>query len=139
MSMISISSQDFAKLSKTAQIEILNLFKSNRAYDDEDRDGELTYKQVQEVISRLSEKSRWLLKAVVNFNKSEINLNLLLEELDTDEQDLRGAWSGITNSCRNVSGDPEFLLFSKTWNEDEEAYILKFHPTTYVHISSFFQ
>lgn len=138
MSLISISSNDFSKLSKTAQTEILNLFKSNRSYEEADNDGELRYKEVAEVMSRLSQKSTRVLKKVVSFRNNRINLNDLIDILDEEDKDLKGVWSGITTSCRNVSNDSSFQLFSKTWSEEEDCYYLNFHPTTYAHISSFF-
>lgn len=141
MSAITISTDDFSKLSIDTQNEIINrLFPSkNNTTQLDDSEGELTKKQVNEIISKLSDKSKGVLRAAASFKSNSINFDELLEKLDTDAEDIKGVWSGLTTRCRNVTGDSEFRLIEWIWNEEEEYHTMKFHPTTYTHITSFFQ
>lgn len=138
MTYIGINKDDFSKLSISAQTEILNLFKNNSLIDSsEEMDGELTKKQVNEIIKGLSEKSRNVLKAVANLGSNFIAFDDLLVELDTDADEIKGVWSGLTTRSRNITHDPEFTLIDWVW-QGEECF-MKFHPTTYSHIVSYFQ
>lgn len=138
MTYIGINKDDFSKLSISAQTEILNLFKNNSLIDSSaEMDGELTKKQVNEIIKGLSEKSRNVLKAVANLGSNFIAFDDLLVELDTDADEIKGVWSGLTTRSRNITHDPEFTLIDWVW-QGEECF-MKFHPTTYTHIVSYFQ
>lgn len=138
MTHISINKDDFSKLSISAQTEILNLFKNNSLTDSsEEMNGELTKKQVNEIIKGLSEKSRNVLKAVANLGSNFIAFDDLLVELEADADEIRGVWSGLTTRSRNITHDPEFTLIEWVW-QGEECF-MKFHPTTYTHIVSYFQ
>lgn len=138
MTYISINKDDFSKLSISAQTEILNLFKNNSLIDSsEEMDGELTKKQVNEIIKGLSEKSRNVLKAVANLGSNFIAFDDLLVELDANADEIKGVWSGLTTRSRNITHDPEFTLIDWVW-QGEECF-MKFHPTTYTHIVSYFQ
>lgn len=140
MSNIVLSKQDVQKLSSAAQKEIINLlFKKNGEKTSEEDFGELTKKQVFDLIDGLSEKSRGVLKAVANFEENSIKFNDLLKELDANEKDIKGVWSGITTRSRNISNDSEFYLINWEWSEDQQSYLMKFHPTTYSHIVTYFQ
>lgn len=138
MTHISINKDDFSKLSISAQTEILNLFKNNSLIDSsEEMDGELTKKQVNEIIKGLSEKSRNVLKAVANLGSNFIAFDDLLVELEADADEIKGVWSGLTTRSRNITHDPDFTLIEWVW-QGEECF-MKFHPTTYTHIVSYFQ
>lgn len=138
MTHISINKDDFSKLSISAQTEILNLFKNNSLIDSsEEMDGELTKKQVNEIIKGLSEKSRNVLKAVANLGSNFIAFDDLLVELEADADEIKGVWSGLTTRSRNITHDPDFILIEWVW-QGEECF-MKFHPTTYTHIVSYYQ
>lgn len=138
MTHISINKDDFSKLSISAKTEILNLFKNNSLINSsEEMDGELTKKQVNEIIKGLSEKSRNVLKAVANLGSNFIAFDDLLDELEADADEIKGVWSGLTTRSRNITHDPDFILIEWVW-QGEECF-MKFHPTTYTHIVSYFQ
>lgn len=139
MSNIVISKEDFSKLSHSVQTEILNLFLKKQIIQQDELDGELTKKQVFDLIEGLSDKSKGVLKATVKFENNSINFNELLEELDTTEEDLKGVWSGLTKRTRNVANDSDLHLINWYWNEEDQSYTLTFHPTTYSHIVSYFK
>lgn len=140
MSNIVLSKQDLQKLSVAAQNEIINLFfKMNLQESSEEDFGELTKKQVSDLIFGLSEKSRIVLKAVSEFNGNIINFNDLLTQLEVEEKDIKGVWSGLTTRSRNISNDPEFRLIYWEWSEDKQSYLMKFHPKTYEYIVAYFQ
>lgn len=140
MSDVILSKQDIQKLSVSAQNEIINLlFKTNLQESSEEDFGELTKKQVSDLIDGLSEKSRSVLKAVAEFNENIINFNALLKLLEVEEKDIKGVWSGLTTRSRNISNDSEFYLIYWEWSEDQQSYLMKFHPKTYEYIVAYFQ
>lgn len=140
MSDVILSKQDIQKLSVSAQKEIINLlFKTNLQEFSEEDFGELTKKQVSDLIDGLSEKSRNVLKAVAEFNEHIINFNALLKLLKVDEKDIKGVWSGLTTRSRNISNDSEFYLIDWEWSEDQQSYLMNFNPKTYQYIVAYFQ
>lgn len=140
MTNISISKEDFFKLSTASQTEILNLFTTkNIGSDSEECLGELTKIQVNKIIKGLSEKSRDVLKAAASFGNNNILFDDLLDNLGVEADDIKGVWSGITTRCRNVTDDRSFLLIDWVLDEDDQVYTMKFHPNTYAHIVSYFQ
>lgn len=145
MTSVSISKEDFVKLSISTRDEIIKLLSNNSTIylsEDAEGDGELTKKQVNEIIKGLSEKSRGVLKAAASFDNHIIKFDDLLEKLDTDADAIKGVWSGITTRCRNVSNDPSFMLIEWVSEEDEDETVfanMRFHPTTYAHIVSYFK
>ncbi|MBF7686528.1 hypothetical protein I2F17_11940 [Acinetobacter sp. B10A] len=139
MSNICIEKSDFYKLSIATQNEIISLFKNKATFSEGEYDdqGELTKKQVYEIISGLSEKSRNVLKAIASFHKNNILFDNLLNVLGTNEKEIKGVWSGLTTRSRNITNDPEFLLITWLWNED--ICTMKFHPITYKYIVMYFK
>lgn len=135
-----INEKEFRSLSKPTQQEIMKLFFRNDIVlsDDSNDQGELTKKHLNEIITGLSEKSRNVLKAIASFNTNKVLLNDLLAYLEVEYADIKGVWSGITTRSRNVTQDPEFLLFEWVYDDQEDSHVLKFHPNTYTHLVNFF-
>jgi hypothetical protein len=103
-------------------------------------DGELTRRQVSNLLSVLSDKSKNILRTMVrNFSHNDINYRDLLKNLGmTEEDNLTGVWSGITKRSRNVANDPSFDLIDWNSNEDNIA-VGSMHPTTFKYISEYFK
>lgn len=143
MTHVSISLEDFKKLSLITQTEVLSLFQPQiNSENTEELEGELTRKQVNNLLTGLSDKSKNILRTIIkNFNHDNINYSELLKNLGlTEEDNLTGVWSGITKRSRNVSvaNDPSFNLI--TWNSNEDnIYVGSIHPTTFKYISEYFK
>lgn len=143
MTNISISLEDFKKLSLTTQTEVLSIFQPKiSSENNEDLDGELTRRQVLNLINGLSDKSKNILRTIVkNFSHDDINYKELLKNLGmTEEDNLTGVWSGITKRSRNaaVANDPSFDLI--TWNPNQDnIYVGSMHPTTFKYMTEYFK
>ncbi|MCU4385538.1 hypothetical protein [Acinetobacter radioresistens] len=141
MTQLVISLDQFQKLSTSTQAEILNIFQPQINHENvEDVDGELTRRQVSNLLSGLSDKSKNILRTMVrNFSHNDINYRDLLKNLGmTEEDNLTGVWSGITKRSRNVANDPSFDLIDWNSNEDNIA-VGSMHPTTFKYISEYFK
>ncbi|OTG62220.1 hypothetical protein [Acinetobacter silvestris] len=143
MTLISISLDEFKKLSLATQAEILSIFQPQISCENsEDLDGELTRRQVSNLINGLSDKSKNILRTIVrNFSHDDINYKDLLKNLGmTEDDNLTGVWSGITKRSRNaaVANDPSFDLIAWNTNEDN-IYVGCMHPTTFKYMSEYFK
>ena len=140
MSYIALSIQDIKSLSATAKKEIFELLGYSDSHNDsEEGDGELTKKQVINLVQGLADKSKHILKTMVlNFDKNEIVYQVLLQELDMVGENLTGVWSGITKRARTASGDPEFTLIDWVWNEELNDNVGRFNSNTYNHLKNIF-
>mgnify|MGYP007088056755 CR=1 FL=1 len=141
MSNLTLTKDDFAKLSSTTQMEILSLFTPEIKYEMKKVDGELSYQQVRNLLNGLSEKSKNMLKVIVqNFKHDAIKYRELLEILGlTEDDNLTGVWSGITKRSRNsaVANDSSFNLIN--WDYDDvNLYIGSIKPKTFQHIIEYF-
>lgn len=141
MTSINISLDNFFGLSKSTQDEILNLFKQEQPATTADTlEGELTRKQVNNFLNGLSDKSKTVLKGIVqNFENNNIHYGELVKKLDMGDVNLTGVWSGITKRSRNIANDPHFDLIDwYTYDKDGSA-IGMMHPITYSHIAAYFR
>jgi len=141
MTSINISLEKFFGLSKATQEEILNLFKQEQLATATDTlEGELTRKQVNTFLNGLSDKSKTVLKAIVeNFENNNIHYDQLIQKLDMVDENLTGVWSGITKRSRNIANDSDFELID--WNtRDKDGHAIgMMHPITYSHIAAYFR
>ncbi len=140
MTSITISLEKFLGLSKPTQDEILNVFREQLPpINTNTIEGELTRKQVNTLLNGLSEKSKTVLKAIVeNFDSNNIHYEQLLEKLDMVNENLTGVWSGITKRSRNIANDPDFDLID--WNtRDKDGHAIGImHCITFSHIAAYF-
>lgn len=140
MTSITISLEKFLGLSKSTQDEILNVFREQLPpINTNTIEGELTRKQVNTLLNGLSEKSKTVLKAIVeNFDSNNIHYEQLLEKLDMVNENLTGVWSGITKRSRNIANDPDFDLIDWNTRDKEGCAIGIMHCITFSHIAAYF-
>ena len=140
MTSITISLEKFLGLSKPTQDEILNVFREQLPpINTNTIEGELTRKQVNTLLNGLSEKSKTVLKAIVeNFDSNNIHYEQLLEKLDMVNENLTGVWSGITKRSRNIANDPDFDLIDWNTRDKEGCAIGIMHCITFSHIAAYF-
>lgn len=141
MTSITISLEKFLGLSKSTQDEILNVFREQLPPVNANTiEGELTRKQVNTLLNGLSEKSKTVLKAIVeNFDSNNIHYEQLLEKLDMVNENLTGVWSGITKRSRNIANDPDFDLIDWNTRDKYGSVIGIMHPITFSHIAAYFR
>lgn len=141
MTSLTISLDKFMTLSENAQKEILDLFRNKQKITREEAtEGELTRRQVSNLLHGLSDKSKSVLKMTVKeFESDHIDYEQLLEKLDMVGENLTGVWSGITKRCRNVTGDQEFVLIDWAKCEDNDNYIGSMHPRTFSLMAEYFK
>lgn len=141
MTSITISLEKFLGLTKSTQDEILNIFREElQTINTNTVEGELTRKQVNAFLSGLSEKSKTVLKAIVeNFDNNHIHYEQLIKKLDMVDENLTGVWSGITKRSRNIANDQNFDLID--WNtRDKDGFAIGImHPITFSHIAAYFR
>lgn len=141
MTSITISLEKFLGLTKSTQDEILNVFREDMpTINTNTVEGELTRKQVNAFLNGLSEKSKTVLKAIVeNFENNNIHYKQLIKKLDMVDENLTGVWSGITKRSRNIATDPNFDLID--WNtRDKDGFAIgMMHPITFSHIAAYFR
>lgn len=140
MSYFSISKEDFQSFTITTQTEILAVYQTKKTIENTDSsDGELTKKQVNDLLSGLSEKSKGILKTIVKeFEYNQINYTILLKKLNMVDENLTGVWSGITKRARGVSHDKQLKLIEWVWPDDSTC-IGSMHPNTFNYISDYFK
>jgi hypothetical protein len=142
MTSLNISLDQFFGLSKATQDEILSLFQQQQlsAVKADTLEGELTRKQVNNFLSGLSDKSKSVLKAIVqNFENNNIHYEQLVKKLDMVDENLTGVWSGITKRSRNIANDPDFDLIDWNTRDKDGCAIGMMHPITYSHIAAYFR
>ena len=148
MPSIVISSNDFNKLSSSCQQEILQLFKSSSIsftekqseINDSEQNlaGELTQKQTDKLMAGVSDKSKSILKKIVEYPHDSVLYQTLMKDLGMQDQSLRGIWAGLTKRARNVSNDTDFCLIYWDYNELQGDYTVRLHPQTYHYIKNYF-
>ncbi|WP_438288757.1 hypothetical protein [Edwardsiella tarda] len=137
MSGLFLSRSDLMLLSDSAREEVMALLTKDHLLDvyEESEDGpsDLSSLQAERLIGGLSNKSRLVLKAILESEDGEKGFwcNSLAETLGFDVSDLTGVWSGLTRRTRTVSDDPEAYLISWAWDEKRDDYYGNLHPTTY--------
>jgi hypothetical protein len=152
MASIIISSKDFNNLSTDCQQEILRLFQDlhtkignensekqiNTEESEQDYAGELTKKQVNDLMTGLSDKIKDILKKIVEYPHDSVLYQELLRDLGMQGQNMGGIWAGLTKRSRTVSKDPEFALINWDFNESQGDFVIKLHPQTYRYIQNYF-
>lgn len=152
MASIIISSKDFNNLSTDCQQEILRLFQDlhtkignensekqiNTEESEQDYAGELTKKQVNDLMTGLSDKIKDILKKIVEYPHDSVLYQELLKDLGMQGQKMGGIWAGLTKRSRTVSKDPEFALINWDFNESQGDFVIKLHPQTYRYIQNYF-
>ena len=152
MASIIISSKDFNNLSTDCQQEILRLFQDlhtkignensekqiNTEESEQDYAGELTKKQVNDLMTGLSDKIKDILKKIVEYPHDSVLYQELLRDLGMQGQNMGGIWAGLTKRSRSVSKDPEFALINWDFNESQGDFVIKLHPQTYRYIQNYF-
>lgn len=99
-----------------------------------------TRKQVNNFLSGVSDKSKSVLKAIVqNFENNNIHYEQLVKNLDMVDENLTGVWSGITKRSRNTANDPDFDLIDWNIRDKDGCAIGMMHPITYSHIAAYFR
>ncbi|CNJ55129.1 hypothetical protein [Yersinia mollaretii] len=137
MSGLFLSRDDLMLLSDSAREEVLALAtgESISAVYEESEDGptDLSSLQAERLVRGLSDKSRSVLKAILESEDGEQGFwcKSVAEELGFDVSELSGVWSGLTRRTRTVSDDHEDYLISWACDEDRDDYYGKLHPTTY--------
>lgn len=139
MTSITISLERFLGFTKSTQDEILNVFREELPTINT-VEGELTRKQVNAFLNGLSEKSKAVLKAIVeNFDSNHIHYGELIEKLNMVDENLTGVWSGITKRSRNIANDPDFDLIDWNTRGKDGVAIGIMHPITFAHIAAYFR
>ena len=89
--------------------------------------------QAERLVRGLSDKSRSVLKAILESEDGELGFwcKSVAEELGFDVSELSGVWSGLTRRTRTVSDDSDAYLIGWAWDEGRDDYYGKLHPTTY--------
>ncbi|EIR7372367.1 hypothetical protein LXH42_004297, partial [Salmonella enterica subsp. enterica serovar Poona] len=131
------SKHDLMLLSDFAREEVLALISGDFAtgvYEEsEDGPTDLSSLQAEKLVRGLSEKSRSVLKAILESSDGEKGFwcKSIAEELDLEVSELSGVWSGLTRRTRTVSDDSDAYLISWAWDEERDDYYGTLHPTTY--------
>lgn len=137
MSGIFLSRKDLMLLTASAKEEVLMLVSGESAHGiyDKPEDGptDLSSLQAEKLVRGLSDKSRSVLKAILESKDGEHGFwcQSIAEELGFDVSELSGVWSGLTRRTRTVSDDSEAYLIGWAWDEEHNDYYGKMHPTTY--------
>jgi hypothetical protein len=137
MSGLFLSRDDLMLLSDSAREEVLALVTGESisgVYEEsEDGPSDLSSLQAERLVRGLSDKSRSVLKAILESADGEQGFwcKNLAEALGFDVSELSGVWSGLTRRTRTVSDDPEAYLIGWAWDEKRDDYYGKLHPTTY--------
>lgn len=141
MTSITISLEKFLGLTKSTQDEILNVFREEQqTVNTNTVEGELTRKQVNALLNGLSEKSKTVLKVLVeNFDNNHIHYDELIKTLDMVDENLTGVWSGITKRSRNIANDSNFDLIDWNTRDKYGSVIGMMHPITFSHIAAYFR
>ncbi|MFK8986699.1 hypothetical protein [Acinetobacter seifertii] len=141
MTSITISLEKFLGLTKSTQDEILNVFREEQqTVNINTVEGELTRKQVNALLNGLSEKSKTVLKVLVeNFDNNHIHYDELIKTLDMVDENLTGVWSGITKRSRNIANDSNFDLIDWNTRDKYGSVIGMMHPITFSHIAAYFR
>lgn len=134
---IFLSREDLMLLSDQAKEEVLALATGDSVsgvYEEsEDGPTDLSLLQAERLVRGLSDKSRTVLKAILESEDGERGFwcKSLAKELGFDVSELSGVWSGLTRRTRTVSDDSEAYLISWAWDDDRDDYYGTLHPTTY--------
>ena len=136
MSGIFLSREDLDRLSASAKEEVFALLAgsiSNMYVETEDGPTDLSSLQTEKLVKGLSDKSRSVLKLIIQSNDGERGFwcQNIADKLEIEVEELSGVWSGLTRRTRTVSGDSEAYLISWAWDEDQYDYYGTLHPTTY--------
>ncbi|EEU9561211.1 hypothetical protein FXI36_24300 [Escherichia coli] len=136
MSGIFLSKEDLENLSPSAKEEIFALVSgdiSNVYVENDDGPIDLSSLQAEKLVKGLSEKSRSVLKLIIESDDGERGFwcEYIADELEIEVEELSGVWSGLTRRTRTVSGDSDAYLISWAWDDSRDDYYGKLHPTTY--------
>lgn len=134
---IFLSREDLMLLSDSAKEEVLALVTGESipgVYEElEDGPSDLSSLQAERLVRGLSDKSRSVLKAILESEDGELGFwcKSVAGELGFDVSELSGVWSGLTRRTRTVSDDSDAYLIGWAWDEGRDDYYGKLHPTTY--------
>lgn len=137
MSGVFLSRDDLLLLSDSARDEVIALVTEESisgVYDEsEDGPSDLSSLQSERLVRGLSDKSRSVLKAILESEDGERGFwcKVIAKELGFNVSELSGVWSGLTRRTRTVSDDPDAYLISWALDEERDDYYGKLHPTTY--------
>ncbi|CND92256.1 MULTISPECIES: hypothetical protein [Enterobacterales] len=134
---IFLSREDLMLLSDSAKEEVLALATGESisgVYEElEDGPTDLSSLQAERLVRGLSDKSRSVLKAILESEDGEQGFwcKSVAEELGFDVSELSGVWSGLTRRTRTVSDDSDAYLIGWALDESRDDYYGTLHPTTY--------
>ena len=137
MSGFFLSSNDFSQLSQSSKDEILMIVSGQKIQNvyENTKDGpiDLSSLQAEKLVRGLSDKSRAVLKLIIESNDGEHGFwcKNVAKELNIDVSELSGVWSGLTRRTRTVSDDSEAYLIAWAWDDNANDYYGKLHTITY--------